>query len=64
MPSFTDYLRSGWAVNMSLAIDYTASNGELVEATSLHKQDPEGRVLNQYEQAILSVGKVVEPYAF
>jgi len=28
MPNFMEYLRSGWAVNMSFAIDFTASNGE------------------------------------
>lgn len=58
-----EYLRSGWAVNMSFAIDFTASNGELVEANSLHWQDPSGRTMNQYEQALLAVGKVMEPYA-
>lgn len=42
MPSFMEYLRSGWAINMSLAIDFTASNGELSEPRSLHKQDPTG----------------------
>ena len=39
MPGFTEYLRSGWGVNTSFAIDFTASNGELFEAGSLHKQD-------------------------
>lgn len=39
MPCFTEYLRSGWGVNTSFAIDFTASNGELFEAGSLHKQD-------------------------
>jgi hypothetical protein len=58
-----DYLRSGWAINMSFAIDYTASNGDLSDLNSLHKQDPNGRNLNQYEKAILAVGTVVEPYA-
>ena len=28
MPNFMEYLRSGWAINMSFAIDFTASNGE------------------------------------
>jgi len=26
-PSFVDYLRSGWAISMACAIDFTASNG-------------------------------------
>ena len=37
MPNFTEYLRSGWAINMSFAIDFTASNGELSDYNSLHK---------------------------
>jgi hypothetical protein len=28
-PNFIDYLRSGWFINTSIGIDYTASNGEL-----------------------------------
>ncbi len=63
MPNFMEYLRSGWCINLSVAIDYTASNGDVVDKTSLHFQDPTGRVQNQYEQALLSVGRVVEPYA-
>jgi hypothetical protein len=58
-----EYLRSGWAINLSCAIDYTASNKEATNLESLHYQDPEGKLLNQYEQALLSVGVVVEPYA-
>lgn len=27
-PSFIEYLRSGWQINFTVAIDYTASNGE------------------------------------
>lgn len=56
MPSFMDYLRSGWGINTSFAIDFTASNGEIFEPGSLHKIDASGRVLNQYEEAILGVG--------
>lgn len=62
MPNFMDYLRSGWAINMSFAIDYTASNGELSSISSLHRQHASGK-MNQYEEAILAVGTVVEPYA-
>ena len=36
MPNFMEYLRSGWAINMSMAIDYTGSNGDIVDKTSLH----------------------------
>jgi len=32
-----EYLRSGWAINMSFAIDYTASNGDKSDPNSLHR---------------------------
>ena len=35
-PTFVDYLRSGWAVSLVAAIDYTASNGEPSNPSSLH----------------------------
>lgn len=27
-PTFIEYLQSGWQINLCVAIDYTASNGE------------------------------------
>lgn len=36
MPNFMEYLRSGWAINLSCAIDYTASNKEITNKDSLH----------------------------
>jgi len=35
-PSFIDYLRSGWQINLHVAIDFTASNGEPSVPSSLH----------------------------
>ena len=35
-PTFVDYLRSGWAVSLVAAIDYTASNGNPSTKSSLH----------------------------
>lgn len=64
IPNFLDYLRVGWFINMAAAIDYTASNGELSESSSLHKQYEDGVTLNNYEKAITSVGSVLEPYAY
>ena len=58
-PPFTDYLRSGWGINTSFAIDFTASNGEIFERDSLHFQHKEPGKLNQYEQAILGIGQVI-----
>jgi hypothetical protein len=57
-PSFIDYLRSGWQINLHVAIDFTASNGESSVPTSLHYLGQ----FNQYEQAIQSVGSILEVY--
>ena len=62
-PSFVEYLRSGWHINMAVAIDFTGSNGEIYSADSLHRQHPDGK-LNDYELAIKSVGSILEPYAY
>ena len=57
-PTFVDYLRSGWAVSLVAAIDYTASNGNPSDRRSLHYLG----ATNQYEKALMNVGSVVEPY--
>ena len=36
VPLFIDYLRSGWQISFSCAIDYTGSNGNYTNPTSLH----------------------------
>jgi hypothetical protein len=62
-PSMLDYLRSGWAVSLSVAVDFTASNGKLNEPGTLHYIDPNDlSKMTPYEQAILQVGKILEPY--
>ena len=53
-----DYLRGGWGISVVGAIDYTASNGNPSQPSSLHYLGPN----NQYESAISNVGAVVEPY--
>ena len=52
VPSFVDYLRSGWGLSMANAIDYTASNGNPKERNSLHYLGKH----NAYEKALLNVG--------
>ena len=59
-PTFIDYLRSGWQVGMTVAIDYTQSNGNPSDRNSLHFLGPN----NQYESALINVGSVIEPYDF
>jgi hypothetical protein len=51
-------LRSGWQISLTLAIDYTASNGAPSTPSSLHFMGQN----NQYEAAIAQVGSIMEPY--
>jgi len=57
-PSFVDYLRSGWFINLSVAIDFTASNGEK------HRLSEDPEIKSDYQIAIEEVGKILEPYAY
>lgn len=58
-----DYLRSGWAISLSVAIDFTASNGELSSPDSLHYINPyDPSRMTSYEQAIFQVGNILEAY--
>ena len=57
-PSFVDYLKAGWYINMTVAIDFTASNGKL------HYLDPDLKKRNDYELAIQEVGKILQPYSY
>lgn len=47
-PNFVDYLRSGWQMSLSVAIDFTASNGQINDETSLHAAGEQ----NDYTRAI------------
>ena len=62
-PSMMDYLRSGWLISLSVAIDFTASNGETSDPGSLHYIDPNNlNKMTSYEEAIFHVGRILEPY--
>ena len=61
-PSFTDFIMGGCEVSLIVAIDFTGSNGDPKTPQSLHYIDPSGVNKNQYEQAILSVGNIIEAY--
>lgn len=58
--SFIDYLRAGVQISFSLAIDFTASNGEYSSPGSLHNINP--NMPNQYEKAIWEIGGILESY--
>lgn len=60
--SFTQYLQGGLEVSLAVAVDFTGSNGDPRLPDSLHFLHPSGERLNQYEEAILSVGRILEPY--
>ena len=58
--SFIDYLRAGTQISFSIAIDFTGSNGEYSDPSSLHHLNPNNP--NQYERAIWEVGTILEAY--
>lgn len=49
-------------MDLIVGIDFTGSNGNPDFPTSLHYVDASEKKLNQYEQAILAVGSILEPY--
>lgn len=58
--TFVDYLYSGMEINLSIGIDFTASNGSPREKGSLHSfllNEP-----NDYERAISSCGQILSYY--
>ncbi|XP_033110613.1 copine-8-like [Anneissia japonica] len=59
-PSFLDYIKGGTQLNFTVAIDFTASNGNPTSSNSLHFLDPYRP--NHYAQAIQSVGEIVQDY--
>ncbi|XP_076469076.1 copine-8-like [Babylonia areolata] len=58
--SFLDYIRGGMQMNFTVAIDFTASNGNPSHPSSLHYMNPYSP--NQYAAAIQSVGEIVQDY--
>ncbi|KAM3138201.1 hypothetical protein pb186bvf_009664 [Paramecium bursaria] len=61
--SFIDFLQGGLQLNLLVAIDFTASNKNINDITSLHYQDPKGTP-SLYEQAIVSVGDILINYDY
>ena len=63
--SFIDFIQSGTQLCFSVAIDYTASNGDIDKPGSLHyigTQQQVSQVPTLYEQAIQSIGGILEFY--
>ena len=59
-PNFMEFLRSGWGISMTAAIDFTASNGDPNNPHSLHYIG----AFNQYEAATQAVGSILENYDY
>ncbi|KAK6635208.1 hypothetical protein RUM44_000459 [Polyplax serrata] len=57
--SFLDYVRGGVQLHCSIAIDFTGSNGNPSSPDSLHYISNQP---NMYEQAIISVGSIIQDY--
>eukprot|EP00285_Hemiselmis_virescens_P006655 CAMPEP_0173380784 /NCGR_PEP_ID=MMETSP1356-20130122/3399_1 /TAXON_ID=77927 ORGANISM="Hemiselmis virescens, Strain PCC157" /NCGR_SAMPLE_ID=MMETSP1356 /ASSEMBLY_ACC=CAM_ASM_000847 /LENGTH=535 /DNA_ID=CAMNT_0014334489 /DNA_START=50 /DNA_END=1654 /DNA_ORIENTATION=+ len=59
-PSFLEYISGGCEITVMMAIDFTASNKPVKNPDSLHYMNPHG--WNQYQQAIMSVGEILDKY--
>ena len=60
--TFVDYLKAGVQIGLSIAIDFTGSNGNPTDPRSLHfigGQEP-----NQYERAIYACGNIMAYYDY
>ena len=62
-PSFMEYIRGGEQLGFITAIDFTGSNGIPSHPSSLHAVKQDGS-LNQYQQALCSVGDIILNYDF
>jgi hypothetical protein len=58
--SFVDYLEGGLNITQLVGIDFTASNRDPEDPSSLHFIRPNH--LNQYQKSIIGVGEVLEKY--
>uniref|UniRef100_A0A8B9VTG8 Copine-8 n=1 Tax=Anas zonorhyncha TaxID=75864 RepID=A0A8B9VTG8_9AVES len=58
--SFLDYIKGGTQINFTVAIDFTASNGNPSQPTSLHYMNP--YQLNAYGMALKAVGEIIQDY--
>ncbi|XP_010776369.1 copine-5b [Notothenia coriiceps] len=58
--TFLDYIKGGTQINFTVAIDFTASNGNPSQSTSLHYMNPYS--LNAYAMALKAVGEIIQDY--
>jgi hypothetical protein len=60
-PSLFAYLAGGMEINLSLAIDFTGSNGDPRNPTSLHFIRPDG-MPNEYQAALTTVTEILQNF--
>ncbi|XP_051837608.1 copine-9 isoform X2 [Antechinus flavipes] len=58
--TFVDYIKGGTQLNFTVAIDFTASNGNPLQPTSLHYMSP--YQLSAYAMALKAVGEIIQDY--
>ncbi|XP_042578293.1 copine-8 isoform X1 [Cyprinus carpio] len=58
--TFLDFIKGGTQINFTVAIDFTASNGNPAQPTSLHYMNP--YQLNTYAMALKAVGDIIQDY--
>lgn len=58
--TFLDYIQRGTQMHFTVAVDFTASNGDPRTPGSLHYNDP--RYPNAYVLAIQAVGEIIQDY--
>jgi len=60
-PSFVDYISGGCEMNLTVAIDFTGSNGDPRDPNTLHHRFSDGRK-NDYEKAIMAICRILANY--
>jgi hypothetical protein len=55
-----EYIAGGLQIEIMVAIDFTASNGDPQSPQSLHYMNP--HAFNKYQDAIINVGEILEKY--
>jgi len=60
-PTFLEYVRGGMELKLTVAVDFTASNGPPEDPTSLHHISPNGQ-MNQYQRILDTVGRILLDY--
>jgi hypothetical protein len=58
-PTFLDYIRAGCQMQLTVAIDFTQSNGDPALPSSLHFRSTQ---MNAYQHAIHAVGNILQEY--